>query len=549
MKKNLIVFSILALLPLQSSYALQAASFIVEVNPATASVNQAVDVTVKAIDSNGAVVKDYNHNVFIEAPSVKDPLDVTLPNDGVYTFAPSDQWVKVFSKGLSIKTPGTYTIEVSDIESDSIKWQASITIQAWNAQSATLQKITFSSPLPNSTETTNNIAVVGNASVKNATVEFQLDGAKVQEGKTNANGDFSIYLTDVAVGQHTLPATVKDIEWTLIAQSDAVTFTYQPSAIWDILSFEVLPSKTLKQGQKATFVMKLQEDAISAELEIIDAAGKTQKLPLDKGKWWVFQKQLLMDVAGTFTVNAAYAIPDKKEEKANIATLSVLEGKAITEVKSIPNPSKPTQVDLFWKSIGNVDYVLVKYGKEEGALTDSVVLTWSSGSIQWINVTESKYFARLFPSDAQGTIIGEPSDVILIEQVQWSAPVCRVQGIVVNTEKIGDKYFITWNPVEWAERYMVYYSDRPTNTISDMQYMGEVSAIEKPRREYDYDPHATKDAYKYFAVVAVCQDGSTLQVGGARKVKVGPATNILFVFLFSLMVYGIYRMRKIEESA
>ena len=81
-----------------------------------------------------------------------------------------------------------------------------------------------------------------------------------------------------------------------------------------------------------------------------------------------------------------------------------------------------------------------------------------------------------------------------------------------------------------------------------MSKVGEVSAIDKPRHKYDFDPNATEDAYRYFAVVAICQDGSALQVGDAKKVKVGPALNMFLVLLFSLMVYGMYRMRKIENA-
>jgi hypothetical protein len=38
--------------------------------------------------------------------------------------------------------------------------------------------------------------------------------------------------------------------------------------------------------------------------------------------------------------------------------------------------------------------------------------------IDSLDVSESEYFIRLFPADEKGLIIGEPSDIILIEQVQ-----------------------------------------------------------------------------------------------------------------------------------
>jgi len=41
-------------------------SFVVDVNPSSFSPNQAVDITLKAVTSNGTVVSDYVGDVFIE---------------------------------------------------------------------------------------------------------------------------------------------------------------------------------------------------------------------------------------------------------------------------------------------------------------------------------------------------------------------------------------------------------------------------------------------------------------------------------------------------
>jgi hypothetical protein len=141
-------------------------------------------------------------------------------------------------------------------------------------------------------------------------------------------------------------------------------------------------------------------------------------------------------------------------------------------------------------------------------------------------------------------IIGEPSDIILIEQVQWSAPVCRVQWITVSTVKVGDQYFLSWKPAENAERYIVYRSDRPVNSIAEMQKVWETSDTRFP---YPFDPQAQTEMYAYYAVVAMCQDGTSLQLWAAQKVKVWPMTNILMVSLVSMMLFGIYRMRKISS--
>ncbi len=73
-------------------------AFIVEVVPSSFEVNEAVDLTIKATNINGDIIKDYQGDVFIEIEGIVDTADYTVPSDGLYTFLPEDQGVKRFSK-------------------------------------------------------------------------------------------------------------------------------------------------------------------------------------------------------------------------------------------------------------------------------------------------------------------------------------------------------------------------------------------------------------------------------------------------------------------
>lgn len=108
----------------------------------------------------------------------------------------------------------------------------------------------------------------------------------------------------------------------------------------------------------------------------------------------------------------------------------------------------------------------------------------------------------------------------MIEPTKGSAPLCRVEGIDVLTKKIADKYYLSWAKVEGADRYIIYRSETPVdknNGILGMQKVGETA---DSKFGYPYDPSAKKEAYAYYAVVAICSDGSALQIGGTQKVKV-----------------------------
>ncbi len=539
--KKVFLLSLLATFFVHSVSAAQIASFVVEITPKTVGVNQPVDLTVKAVDANGLQTLDYEGTIFIEVPDIQSPQDTTLPNEGVYQFVSQDQWIKTFSKWLAFKTPWTYTVAISDIYNEAIKWEAKITISESGPTTIWNSPITFSSPLPNAVETNNVVSVIGNTSVKNAKVQILVDGTNVAEEQASANWDFTSFLSDLSQGEHALQAQIYDINNNIVGQSELVKFTYQPLQWWGIEGFDVLPSKTLKQWQKATFSVKAAKDISDVELSLSSPAGDKSKVILDKTADGQFQKQLLMDTVGVYTIDLQYTNSKETKKTQWIAVLSVLEGKGIKQIMHVVNPIDNTMFKLSWVPIGSFDYALIKYGTNKENLAESILLSWSTGMIQGIDLEKNAYYVRAFPADASGKIIGEPSDIILVEQMTWTAPVCRVTGIWVFTKKIGDQYFLTWKAVENAERYIVYRSDKPVNSVADMQKVGETSDVKFP---YPFDPEAKTDAYAYYSVVAMCQDGNSAQLGDVKKVKVWPETSILIAFLLSLMIFGIYRMRK-----
>jgi len=73
-------------------------AFVVEVVPSSFDVNEAVDITIKAVKADGSIIKEYQGDVFIEIEGIVDTADYMVPSDGLYTFLPQDQGVKLFSK-------------------------------------------------------------------------------------------------------------------------------------------------------------------------------------------------------------------------------------------------------------------------------------------------------------------------------------------------------------------------------------------------------------------------------------------------------------------
>ena len=172
-------------------------AFIVEVTPSSFDTNEAVDITIKAAKADGTIIKEYQGDVFIEIEGIVDTADYTVPSDGLYTFLPQDQGVKLFSKGLSIKKSGTFTIKVSDIINDSIMGEKTV-IVGTTQPTTTTETISLISPVPGGIEK-NNIANVMAAAptLANSPYEIYINNNPVSEGMTNANGDISAYVSGI----------------------------------------------------------------------------------------------------------------------------------------------------------------------------------------------------------------------------------------------------------------------------------------------------------------------------------------------------------------
>jgi hypothetical protein len=102
--KKFLITSILALSLLGVAFlsnkveAADPDAFIVEVIPSSFDVNEAIDLTIKAVKADGEIITNYTGDVFIEIDGIVDTADYTVPSDGLYTFQIGDQGTKLFSK-------------------------------------------------------------------------------------------------------------------------------------------------------------------------------------------------------------------------------------------------------------------------------------------------------------------------------------------------------------------------------------------------------------------------------------------------------------------
>ncbi len=520
-----------------------------QLSPTTAVINQALDLTVKALDANGNVVKEYAGDIFIDLTSASvsvDSQDYSLPSDGIYTFLPSDQGVKTFSKGLVVKKAGTYSVKVSEIINESIKGESALVIKG-DDDTGALGIISISSPTPDSIETNKTINVVGNSSLKNSPLQLYINGIKVKDELTSTNGDFNVYINDIKPGSNTLQAKITDAQGSEAAKSDEINFTYKPAEALVVSGFEILPGNTVKQGQKVTFIFHTN-DAKSVNLSLISDDAKAQKIVLESADATTWRKEYLMDKAGMFTVDAVVNANGVDKPYDNIGRVNVVDAKSVQEIKYFIDNIDKTNLHLSWTYLGNylegeIPYFSIQYAREKGDVSaaQGIVVSGASTILTGMDFSQP-YYLQITPSDLLGKQIGEPSDIVMIEATKGSAPVCRVEGIRVLQRKIADQYYLTWDKVDGADRYIIYRSDTPVDPNGGIAGMQKVGETADSKFAYPYDVNAPRDTYAYYAVVAICSDGSALQLDSTQKVKVGPMQNILFMLLISGLLFGLYKL-------
>lgn len=520
-----------SMIGISSVFAEDPDAFLLQVTPSTFGVNEAVDVSITAV-KNGQTIKTYVGDVFIEVDGIANPDDYVVPSDGLWTFLLQDQWVKTYSKGLIIKKTGTYTLKVSDIINENIKWETTIII--WNGSAEWENKsIAVVSPVNGATETREIINVMWSSrELPNSTVSAYLNWLKVAWWLTTSNGDFSLYLSWVQAWENKLQIKIENIQWVVLGQSNIITFNYQAWWDWVFKTIEVSPSSNLKQWDKVDITVKTADDVTSASLTTSD--GKAY--PLDRIGAWTFTKQIMLLSDGTIYISLSILSAGNQKSYDRVASLNVEENTTVTNIKFFPDSVDGKTVSVQWDSVWLAAKYRIRYGTWADTLDQSVDVSTSEVQLQNLTIGTTYYF-QITPLDANSIPTGTPSETV--DYKIGSEVKCVVKWIIVNQEQIGNKYYLSWSPVENAEKYLIFKSDFETTQSSQMEQVWESTWTQF---EYPFNPNTVNNEYAYYLVQAVCTDGTTVNVDTAKRVQVWPKENMILILLVTLLGYVIYKL-------
>jgi len=520
-------------------------AFIVEVDPSSFGLNAPVDLVIKAVNNAGETMADYEGDVFIELLWVIDPDDYVVPSDGLYTFLSQDQWVKLFSKGLNVKIPGTFTIAVSDIIDETIQGKATVIV--WTQQVTEEKAVAVVSPLPGSVESANVIEVLAQApDLPNSSYQILLNDRIVEQWISTEKWDIAGSVQWATVWQNTVQIKVVDINGLVIGESPLISFKYQTTTDSMFNGIEILPSSTIKQWDKVIFNVKTNEGVWSVELRLSNG----QAFPMDLGATLgQFVKQIPVSTLGTIMVSLSLSAWGNVKTYNDIASFIVEESFGVGTLRFYGDGVDKTKMTVSWDSFGEIAKYRVEYGIQQSSLNLTQETNQKEIVLENLN-PEWTYYIRVVPLNAAGVAAGNPSGV---EQVQpwhlgasseWAN--CVVQWIAVTTGQIWNKYYLMWDAVDNVSKYVVYRSDWETNNLSEMRKVWEST---DNTFEYPFNLVTRQDEYAYYAVQAICTDGNVIQIDNVKKVHVWPMDNLLLVVIVSLFFYVIFSLYKNTNEA
>lgn len=515
-------------------------AFIVDVTPSSFDINQTVDLTIKAVTANGDIVKDYQGDVFIEIAGIVDTADYTVPSDWLYTFLPEDQGTRIFSKGLSIKKAGTFTIKVSDPFNNNteIIGQKTIIVGA-STETTKTESIDLISPVPGGIEKNSIANIMATApTLPNAPYEIYINNNSVSQGTTNANGDISAYVSGITEWDNILQIKILNANNEVIGESQTVSFGYQPIKDGVFNSIKILPSGPIKQWEKASFTVNSSDSVTSAQLQLSD--GKS--IPMDKKSPWIFTKDVLIDTEWNLQVGVDLIVLGQTKSYTGIATLVVGKGTAIGKIRLYSDSIDKSKLNVTRETIGTTAQYEIAYGTSQNNLDLTATVQTNEIIIDKLNIGDTYYF-QITPLDSAGNPSGTPSE---ITQAKVGEDIsCTVVGIVITTWQIGEKYYLMWTGINNIEKYVIYRSSFETSDITTMQKIGETTGT---MFEYPFNKLSKKEVYAYYLIEWICKDGTTLKIDGVKKIVVGPAENILLVILISLFGYAIYKLYGLSKN-
>lgn len=189
--------------------------------PTTAVVNEAIDITVRAIDKDKKTVTSYRGSIIFDSDNFGD--NIPSPGKAIAFTAENNGEIK-FSKGVTFKSAGKQKIYVYDVADDNLTGEAIIQVDGKGGTSTgTTETVTIITPENNTQITTDSIIISGKAR-KNSKISLLLNGKDIGTVSTDDSGIFTKNISGITQDKNILIANLVDATGKTIGTSSAINF-------------------------------------------------------------------------------------------------------------------------------------------------------------------------------------------------------------------------------------------------------------------------------------------------------------------------------------
>lgn len=513
--------------------------FVLEVNPSNFDVNEAVDVNIRAINTNGDTIVDYDGIVMIELnPAQWYDIsfgEYNLPSDGIVFFEAWDLWQKTFSKAFTVKKQGVYTLKVFDIDDETIVGQRDIIV--WNPSAWTnVQSIEVVSPINWWVENMWTVNVIANApDFPNSPYRVLLNNQISFNWISDSKGSISAILTWLQDWSNIMQIRILDVGDVIVAQSSNISFQYQSPTDDFFRWIQIVPFTWVKQWDRLVFSVDVSQDVSSVELLI----WSNLTFPMDRD--WIsrFLKDVVVQNIWEFSISLRMNIQWNTRLYQDVSMINVLENNSVGLIKFYLDALDNDVINLEWNVIWNANRFLVQYWLNQDNLNNQEYVNSTGIKIENLDFDDVYYF-QVSPVNNQNQVIWNSSDIVQVDPGTLNRNVsCMVEGIDLKTEEIDWAYYFVWEEIENVDKYIIYRSDSITESINDMQKVWET---EMTRFEYPFDPDSLNEEFAYYAVVALCSNWQEIILDDIKRVQVWPYDTMLLALLIALLAFFSYKI-------
>ncbi|MDD2487274.1 MAG: hypothetical protein PHS92_02810 [Candidatus Gracilibacteria bacterium] len=513
--------------------------FEISTSPATTKIGEAVDLTVKAVDSSGNQIKDYVGTIYI---TVDNDTKATVPYSDGYQFLPADLGSKTFSKGLSFTKEGKMKIVVMDIDNENLEGTVDVDVAATSQTTSTKGEITITSP-DNGVMLAGDKVTVSGSTKKNSKIQYFLNLKKVYENQTDNDGNFSYELTGLTQSENVINVKVLDSSDSIIAESDKIIVKQEVSG-------PVYKNISVKEGKEVGPGTQISVEVMAdpALTEVTASLGDFSQA-LKEGTPGSYTGTLTVPAEfGDYMINVSLkSALGKVTTKNNIYAIKVLDQNIFKDVKTQLGDKKVTFTFTLNPDKDEVSKFKFKYGTGTDSLTGEAItfekskIKDSSGALSWYipNLEISKYYFQIIPLNGSGEELGGKSEIIDADLSLASAGKCSISNIAgLKATKKGDVSELTWDTATEATSYNIYKKGED----------GKFVLIENVKtNSYMINISGDKVKYEDFAIKGICGDqdnqGESADYSNVTKVQTGPVQIIALIFL-SFVIGFLYIRRK-----